>query len=178
MYTAYWKKAAERDPELWYKIKPKESSDGRQFVVKCFLDNDTIGADNQHLDLPYALLRASPALDIWALGLLLYNLVSGESLFPTNRDDDCTNGDVMRDLTDLVKPLSIIGDESEKLWTNKNISEEEANIISVASKQGDEDLFDSKESKGERDIRMRILSNQNIKDSKLKNLLLQVSENY
>ena len=174
MYTAYWKEAAARDPELWDKIKPKESSDGRQFVVKCFLEN--IGADYQNLDLPYALLRASPALDIWALGLLLYNLVSGESLFPTNRDDDCTNGDVMRDLIDLVKPLSIIGDNSEKLWTNKNISEEEAKNISVASKQGAEHLFDSKESKGERDVRTKILSNQNIKDSKLKNLLLQVSE--
>ena len=177
MYTAYWKEAAEQDPELWDKIKPKASSDGRLFVVKCFLEN--IGADYQNLDLPYALLPASPALDIWALGLLLYNLVSGESLFPTNRDDDCTNGDVMRDLTDLVKPLSIIGDESAKLWTNTNLSEEEAKNISVASKQSDEeDRVDSKESKGERDIRTKILSNQNIKDSKLKNLLLQVSENY
>ena len=48
--------------------------------------------------LPYEPVEASVAVDYWSLGALLFQLVAGEPLVPSNRDDDCVNGNAMATL--------------------------------------------------------------------------------
>merc|ERR1712232_1400648 len=43
-------------------------------------------------DLPYEPVPASPTIDVWALGVLAFELLTGERLLPSNRDDDYTTG--------------------------------------------------------------------------------------
>jgi serine/threonine protein kinase len=37
--------------------------------------------------LPYAPIAASPALDLWALGVVLFQMCTGSALFPARNDD-------------------------------------------------------------------------------------------
>lgn len=40
------------------------------------------------VSLPYTLVPASRAIDAWSFGVMLFQLLSGETLVPVNRDDD------------------------------------------------------------------------------------------
>ena len=44
--------------------------------------------------LPYRdeLVEASEKIDVWALGVMAYQLLAGQTLVPVTRDDDCSNG--------------------------------------------------------------------------------------
>ncbi len=46
--------------------------------------------------LPYELVKASPALDVWAVGVLLFAFVTEQSLIPVDKNDDITDGQYMR----------------------------------------------------------------------------------
>lgn len=46
--------------------------------------------------VPYALLKAHPSQDIWALGVLAHTLFTGESLVPMNRDEDLSGPHALR----------------------------------------------------------------------------------
>eukprot|EP00964_Phaeocystis_antarctica_P014058 scaffold7742_cov59-Phaeocystis_antarctica.AAC.1 len=46
--------------------------------------------------LPYDLVKASEKIDVWALGALTFTLLTGETLIPATRDDDCASGAAMR----------------------------------------------------------------------------------
>lgn len=46
--------------------------------------------------LPYELVLASMALDVWAVGVLLFAFVTEQSLIPVDKNDDITNGHYMR----------------------------------------------------------------------------------
>jgi serine/threonine protein kinase len=53
------------------------------------------GKDGKPVDiksLPYDLVPASTAIDLWSVGCLLYLLVTGDTLVPSNRDDDFSSG--------------------------------------------------------------------------------------
>ena len=72
--------------ELWEKVMPKVDKKGASYVVKTFSLNMD-GAPK--IDgLPYEPEEASVAIDYWSLGVLLFHLVAGEPLVPSNRDDD------------------------------------------------------------------------------------------
>jgi serine/threonine protein kinase len=87
-YLEYWaelresKKAADQD--LWKKIQPQQGigNKKRKFVVKTF-DAAKLGKG-----LPYELVPASPAADIWAFGLVIFHLCSKCPLLPLKDDGD------------------------------------------------------------------------------------------
>ena len=84
------------DAELREKVAPKVDKRGASYVVKTFSVTDD-GAPK--IDgLPYELIEATVAVDYWSLGALLFQLVAGEPLVPSNRDDDCVNGNAMATL--------------------------------------------------------------------------------
>ena len=82
------------DAELREKVAPKVDKRGASYVVKTFsLTED--GAPKRIDSLPYEPVEASVAVDYWSLGALLFQLVAGEPLVPSNRDDDCVNAKSM-----------------------------------------------------------------------------------
>ena len=80
------------DAELREKVAPKVDRSGASYVVKTFSLNEN-GASKD--GLPYELVKASVAVDYWSLGALLFQLVVGEPLVSSNRDDDCVNAKSM-----------------------------------------------------------------------------------
>mmetsp|Transcript_24737 Transcript_24737/g.34898 ORF Transcript_24737/g.34898 Transcript_24737/m.34898 type:complete len:178 (+) Transcript_24737:930-1463(+) len=48
--------------------------------------------------LPYDLVKATPAFDAWSLGTILFTLLAGENLFSVNRDDNIKTKQSMKDL--------------------------------------------------------------------------------
>ncbi|ETV96421.1 serine/threonine protein kinase, variant [Aphanomyces invadans] len=64
---------------LWAKVKPKG-----HFVVRSYRQ------DADASKLPYELVAATPAIDMWALGCMLFQMVSGEELVPTDVNQDVT----------------------------------------------------------------------------------------
>ena len=48
--------------------------------------------------LPYSLEIATADMDMWAIGVLLFLFITGENLFPVNRDDDLVSADSFRAL--------------------------------------------------------------------------------
>jgi len=102
-YLAYWREEREANGELWQtKLRPVSFQKGYEshtFVVKTFRTNSPAevttskgqgggGEVPELVGLPYVPERASTAMDMWAFGLILYNLLAGESLLKVNRDDD------------------------------------------------------------------------------------------
>jgi serine/threonine protein kinase len=107
--------------ELWEKIKPKKGRNKGSLlngiVVKTFhlgtkgceveaipseigllgkAANSTTSGAEPPASLPYMLEAASKAIDMWALGTLLFLFVTGENLVQVNRDDDISKiGDMV-----------------------------------------------------------------------------------
>jgi serine/threonine protein kinase len=76
--------------DLWRKVKPAEYKKGftkYNFVVK------THNPNKEDRSLPYNLVVANRAMDIWAFGLILYLLCSGSPFLAVNRDDDLLTSD-------------------------------------------------------------------------------------
>jgi len=86
-FEKYWDKS---DLELHTKVKPLAGKQG-SYVVKSFRSGygDTAPI---HYGLPYELVEASAAIDMWALGVMAFLLLTGESFVPSMRDDDCASG--------------------------------------------------------------------------------------
>lgn len=49
-------------------------------------------------DLPYNIRSAKKSMDVWAFGVMLYAMCAGRPLFPTNLDDDITEGADLKNL--------------------------------------------------------------------------------
>ncbi|ETV86305.1 serine/threonine protein kinase, variant 2 [Aphanomyces astaci] len=75
------------DPDWWAKVQPRH-----HWVVKTFHDKD------HHL-LPYTLVKATPAVDMWAFGVLMYQMYSGVELVPTDRNQDVDDSSIERAAT-------------------------------------------------------------------------------
>ncbi|KAH9077979.1 serine/threonine protein kinase [Aphanomyces euteiches] len=84
-YRSHWHDA---NPELWQKVEPKDN-----WVVKTF---DSAAAAPP---LPYKLVKASPSLDVWAFGALMYQMYSGVELVPTNVNQDVDETGIARAAT-------------------------------------------------------------------------------
>ena len=93
-FDAYWADLKDKDPELWSKVQPKNSKQGKQYVVKTFRTGGEDGTPRVPIKngLPYQLLPASASLDMWSLGVMLYLLLTKENLVPVTRDDDFLSG--------------------------------------------------------------------------------------
>ena len=99
------------------KITPKEFSRTEFFVVKAFLTEDleysetervshgeykeTVYTKHDHpIDkskLPYSLVKATKAIDIWSFGVILYALEIGSPLFDVNCDDNLKAAEAMKE---------------------------------------------------------------------------------
>eukprot|EP00588_Corethron_pennatum_P035410 CAMPEP_0194348274 /NCGR_PEP_ID=MMETSP0171-20130528/106445_1 /TAXON_ID=218684 /ORGANISM="Corethron pennatum, Strain L29A3" /LENGTH=1321 /DNA_ID=CAMNT_0039115603 /DNA_START=354 /DNA_END=4320 /DNA_ORIENTATION=- len=90
LFKKYWEGA---DKELCTKVAPKlHRRSGKMFVVKSFRTEK----DKPLIEgLPYELVEASAKIDVWSLGTLAFELLTGETLVPANRDDDCVSGKAM-----------------------------------------------------------------------------------
>jgi serine/threonine protein kinase len=108
--------SGDADAQLWAKVEPRvlKQRGGKKplkYVVKTFLtqlvevkdDNYESGVNKidqprDPSELPYALVEASPSLDLWSFGVFLFQLLTGTSLFKANRDDDLDGPEAMHEL--------------------------------------------------------------------------------
>ena len=110
------------DAELREKVAPKVDKRGASYVVKTFSLTDD-GAPK--IDgLPYEPEEASVAVDYWSLGALLFQLVAGEPLVRSNRDDDCVSGNAMATLANwsgdaAKRNLAVIKDPAARDLASK-----------------------------------------------------------
>merc|ERR1712091_38882 len=77
-FEAYFERV---DAELREKVAPKVDKRGASYVVKTFKIQEGRPITE---GLPYELVEASVAVDYWSLGALLFQLVAGEPLVPSN----------------------------------------------------------------------------------------------
>ena len=97
-FNKYWE--GENDKDLVAKVAPKSYKEqgivkARYYVVKSFR-TDEEGKPIVDKRLPYKKLeRALESIDLWSLGVLAFTLLTGESLIPSTRDDDCASGNAM-----------------------------------------------------------------------------------
>ena len=121
------------------KITPKQFGRTEFLVVKTFRTQDLGYSETMRIDegeyvteqfikhdhpvdelkLPYKLVKATVAIDIWSFGVILYALSTGTSLFDVNRDDDLQTSAAMNELCewDVHKKLSKL--ENCDMWTYK-----------------------------------------------------------
>jgi serine/threonine protein kinase len=130
-FDSYFEEIKKGDADRWAKVDPKEfGDDSKFFAVKTFLTEENIiwkkqrGATKKlakkeyhpvDVELPYPLVEATAAIDLWSFGVVLYSLVTGSSLFAVNRDDDLYDATAMKDLcewneTKRAKKLKLIND--------------------------------------------------------------------
>ncbi|KAK1736247.1 serine/threonine-protein kinase [Skeletonema marinoi] len=95
-FDKYWEA---ENKDLVTKVSPKpykKHGVKGHYVVKSF----RTGLDGKPVEegLPYTLVDASRSIDAWSLGVLAFTLLTGESLIPSTRDDDCASGNAMHAL--------------------------------------------------------------------------------
>jgi hypothetical protein len=109
-FESYFKTMRASNSELFSKIMPRSYGQGKQkaiYVVKTFCTDWAKDEDGYPVEVPiskeslvdaYELVKASPAVDIWSFGVVLYTLCVGKPLFAVNRDDDLDGGRAMHEL--------------------------------------------------------------------------------
>ena len=109
MLKEYWKDC---DLELHKKVKPLEEKQ-KYYVVKSFRS----GNDGKPIchGLPYKMVKASEAIDAWALGVIAFLLLTGEAFVPSTRDDDCTSGKAAGFVCDWGKDLDDVEYHMQKI---------------------------------------------------------------
>ncbi|KAF0718233.1 Aste57867_1802 [Aphanomyces stellatus] len=96
IHLQYWHSIVGSNTELWEKVKPRNN-----WVVKTF----HLSKDPQNI-LPYEPVIATPALDMWAFGVMMYQLYSGVELIPTDRNQDVDESGIERAATWTKDDLS------------------------------------------------------------------------
>jgi len=80
-----------KNAELWKVVRPRVSREGGcTSVIKSFHINPKTNLPYQSIALPYQIQSASASFDIWAYGLLIYQLFAGTTLFKTDRNLNLT----------------------------------------------------------------------------------------
>ncbi|KAG9399965.1 hypothetical protein AC1031_011431 [Aphanomyces cochlioides] len=103
-HKAYWQGQIQ-DLQQWKKLKPRE-----KYVVRSFRrENSGV--------LPYSLVNATPAIDMWSFGCMVYQMLSGVELLPTDVNQDV--------VTDRIKKAATWTNEKLKARVEANISDEQ-----------------------------------------------------
>ena len=117
-FEAYFKEVNNADTEWSAKIDPKVFGRNEFFVVKTFRSYDLEYSEKERVSrgeyketqyikhdhpvdkskLPYPLVKATEAIDIWSFGVILYTLDTGAPVFDVNRDDDLKTAEAMKEL--------------------------------------------------------------------------------
>lgn len=85
-FESYWGGSASRSAGTTPIAGPWSTSQG-DIVVRTF--NGSLAPDAaQHDQLPYARVLANRTVDVWSYGVLLFELLFGCRMLPTNRDDN------------------------------------------------------------------------------------------
>ncbi|RHY33127.1 hypothetical protein DYB32_001977 [Aphanomyces invadans] len=97
--AAHWNDQVDANPELWAKVQPRH-----HYCVKTFHD---VSASTT---LPFKPVLASPAIDVWAFGVVMYQMYSGVELVPTDINQDVDESGIVRAATwtdaDVAKRLN------------------------------------------------------------------------
>jgi serine/threonine protein kinase len=90
IYDTYWQEDREKKTDLWKKLSPKESdhNGNKMFVVKTFKQAE----GKPDFPLPYQPLKATPSIDAWAYGVMLFTMLTREPWCKVNPDDDLFDG--------------------------------------------------------------------------------------
>ncbi|ETV96424.1 serine/threonine protein kinase [Aphanomyces invadans] len=67
----------------WHKLKPR-----RGYVVRTALAGEDVVGETSPVAAPYSLRAVAPAMDVWAFGCMMYQVVTGAELVPTDLHDD------------------------------------------------------------------------------------------
>jgi serine/threonine protein kinase len=107
-YNEYWAAERETDSDLWHRVRPvyvDERGQLEAYVVRTSMpgganagQSGAIDAQGEHaaehklsalaapgLELPYTLVPPSPQIDMWALGAILFEAVTGQPLMKVDR---------------------------------------------------------------------------------------------
>jgi serine/threonine protein kinase len=166
IFDLYFNEIKQDDADRWAKIESKKIAFGngsKGFVVKTFLTKQKIVLKEQHgktkkvseyypLDvelLPYTLVKARAAIDIWSFGAVLFSLVTGSSLFAVNRDDDLSDATAMKYLCEWNEnkqktKLEKINDPLAYKLLMKVLSPEPLNRYDSMEQLLRDDYFDAK----------------------------------
>jgi serine/threonine protein kinase len=79
-FNRYWKEEKASDSPLWNKVKPSKGG----YVVRSHGERKKTSSAS----LPFKLVRASKSMDVWSFGLIMFELLSGETFAHVNREDD------------------------------------------------------------------------------------------
>jgi len=87
-FEDFWTRV-ENNAALWKRIQPRQVG-GYYYVVKCFRAGVDGGVHHVE-ELPYDLVPNSTSLDIWFFGSVMFELITGESLFHSNKAGNIVN---------------------------------------------------------------------------------------
>jgi serine/threonine protein kinase/ankyrin repeat protein len=117
-YKKYWE--GENDNCFKEKVAPKIYKKlgvvQARYVVKSFR---TEGGETMYEGLPYKLVKSSENIDAWALGALAFTLLTGETLIPSTRDDDCAAGAAMHLLYSWGEQPEVLREVFKKIGDDK-----------------------------------------------------------
>jgi hypothetical protein len=90
-YHKYWRAVARLGIQVdKAAIEPMvDFESGETYVVRCYFDLQELSSTDEIAlpSLPYETLPASESIDLWGLGLMLFNLCAGRPLFPVSSRD-------------------------------------------------------------------------------------------
>ena len=110
-FEAYYKD--KKGTITWSKIQPRMCRN-HSYAVKTFMmdrgkTKDSTGAfQGDWKKLPYKLVFADPSQDMWAIGVMLYYLLTGQQLFSVDKNEDLVSPEAYRELAswDDTKKMS------------------------------------------------------------------------
>ena len=158
-FDSYFSSVCAHDKELYSKIQPRVYKQGKKramnFVVKTFqtelvdMGDEYEGKLEQPVSpskLPYSLIKASPAIDLWSFGTVLYALCSGSNLISVNRDDDLDGGLAMHELYNWndakkIEKLKLVDDPLARELLSKLLSADIDNRPQTMQEVVDDDFF-------------------------------------